>query len=314
MLTYVLLKFGRAVLVVWGAFTATYCLLYVLPASPAELFFPPDERDSIDPEVVAQINHMYGFDLPWWQQYLSRVWRALHFDFGTSISNGQEVSSAIGDVLPNTIQLALVGIALATIFAFGIAWFTTYVEWPWLRNAIATVPPLLVSLPGFLLALLILRVFSFQLGWFPPVGSEGFNTLILPAISLAIPVSGPIAQLLLRNFLTEHSSPYVLTAYSKGLRKGRVIRTEVLRNSSLPALTQVGIITGELLAGAVLIETIYSRAGLGRLMQQAVQVEDIPVVQGVVVFVALVFATVNFLVDIAYPLVDPRLRVIPERV
>lgn len=308
MARFVLLKLGRALVVVWGAFTASFILLYQLPASPIELLFTPEERADISPEAYAQIERQYGFDRPPFEQYLDRLWAALHLDFGASVQTGKPVVTAITEALPKTLALAGAALVLAAVFALAIAWVATYLESPWLRNTLASVPPLLVSFPSFLLGLILIRIFSFQLGWFPPISHGGFHALVLPAVALAIPVSGPIAQLLLRNFTTEYGSAYVATAFAKGLRKGRVIRGDVLRNASLPALTQAGIIVGELLAGAVITETIFSRAGVGRLTEQAVRAQDVPVVQGVVMFVAVCFVSVNFLVDITYPLIDPRLK------
>lgn len=314
MLRYVLLKLGRGLVVVWGAFTASFILLYQMPASPIELLFAPDERATIDPEAFQQMEEAYGFDQPVAAQYLSRLAAALRGDFGASVVSGRPALDAIWEALPNTVALALAALVLASVLALALAWLATYAEMTWLRNLLASVPPLLVSFPSFLLGLIIIKVFSFQLGWLPPVSSGGLEGLVLPAVALAIPVAGPIAQLLLRNFQTEYGSPYVLTAYSKGLRKGRVLNTEVLRNASLPALTQAGLIVGELLAGAVITETIFSRSGIGRLTEQAVRAQDVPIVQAVVMFVAVCFVTVNFVVDVLYPLIDPRLRAVPERV
>ncbi|WP_214105788.1 ABC transporter permease [Acrocarpospora catenulata] len=313
-MTYALLKLGRALIVVWGAFTASFILLYLMPASPIELLFPPNERASIDPQAFKEMERAYGFDRPTWEQYLDRLLAGLHGDFGTSVGTGKPVIEAIGEALPNTVILAAAALVLASLFALSVAWVATYLESAWLRNLISSVPPLLVSFPSFLLGLIIIKIFSFQLGWFPPISGDGLRGLVLPAAALAIPVSGPIAQLLLRNFQTEYSSPYVLTSYSKGLRKGQVLNTEVLRNASLPALTQGGIIVGELLAGAVITETIFSRAGIGRLTEEAVRAQDVPVVQGIVMLVAVCFVTVNFIVDVSYPLVDPRLKAIPKGV
>ncbi|GAA0997710.1 ABC transporter permease [Acrocarpospora macrocephala] len=313
-MNYALLKLGRALIVVWGAFTASFILLYLMPASPIELLFPPNERASIDPQAFKEMEHAYGFDRPAWQQYVDRLLAALHGDFGTSVGTGQPVIKAIGEALPNTVILAACALVLASLFALSIAWVATYLESARLRNLISSVPPLLVSFPSFLLGLIIIKVFSFQLGWFPPISGEGLRGLVLPAVALAIPVSGPIAQLLLRNFQTEYASPYVLTSYSKGTRKGKVLNTEVLRNASLPALTQGGIIVGELLAGAVITETIFSRAGIGRLTEDAVRAQDVPIVQGIVMLVAVCFVTVNFIVDVSYPLVDPRLKAVSKGV
>jgi peptide/nickel transport system permease protein len=314
MVRYSLLKVGRALIVIWGAFTASYILLYRLPASPIELMFPPEERVNIDPAAFEQIKRQYGFDKSPFAQYLDRLWAALHGDFGASVTTGKPVSTAITEALPRTVVLAFSALVLASLIAIGVAWLATYVESNWLRNLIASVPPLLVSFPSFLLGLIIIRVFSFQLGWFPPISGDGLRALVLPAFALAIPVSGPIAQLLLRNFSTAYGSPYVSTSFSKGLRKGKVINAEVFRNASLPALTQAGIAVGELLANAVITETIFSRAGIGRLTEQAVRAQDVPTVQGVVMFVAVCFVTVNLLVDVAYPLMDPRLKAVPEGV
>lgn len=173
-------------------------------------------------------------------QYLDRLWAALHLDFGgASVQNGKPVATAIAEALPKTIVLAVAALILAALIALAVAWVATYLESPpWLRNVIAGLPPLLVSFPSFLLGLIIIRVFSFQLGWFPPISRDGLHGVVLPAFALAIPVAGPIAQLLLRNFTTEYGSPYVLTSFSKGLRKARVLNGDVLRNASLPALTQ----------------------------------------------------------------------------
>ncbi|HLS76327.1 MAG TPA: ABC transporter permease [Nocardia sp.] len=310
---YVLLKLGRALIVVWGAFTASFVLLYVLPASPIELLFPPDERAGIDPRAFAEMERAYGFDKPAWQQYLDRLLAALRGDFGVSVTSGQPVVAAIGDALPRTVVLAVSALVPAAVFALVIAWVATYLGSARLREAVASLPPLLVSFPSFLLGLIIIKIFSFELGWFPPISGTGIDGLVLPAVALAIPVAGPIAQLLLRNFQLEYAAPYVLTSYGKGLRKGAVLNIDVLRNASLPALTQGGIVVGELLAGAVITETVFSRAGVGRLTEEAVRAQDIPLVQGIVVFVALCFVTVNFLVDISYPLLDPRLRAVEER-
>jgi peptide/nickel transport system permease protein len=313
MLRYVLLKLGRALIVVWGAFTVSFILLYTLPASPVELLFPPDERDNISPQAFAKVAQEYGFNQPVIVQYFHRLVDALHGNFGYSVVNGQPVLSAITQVLPSTIELAGAALLLAVAFSLAIAWAATFADHPWLRNLIATIPPLLVSVPNFLIGLVILEIFSFQLGWFPPINGAGLSGLVMPAVTLSIPIAGPIAQLLVRNFTIEYGSPYVLTSFSKGLRKGTVLKTEVLRNASLPALTQAGIVVGELLAGAVITETIFSRPGVGRLTESAVSAQDVPVVQGVVMLVAVFFVTVNFIVDVVYPLIDPRLRAIPER-
>lgn len=305
---YVLLKVGRALFVVWAAFTATFVLLYLLPASPIELLFPPEERTAVPPEVYAQVTAQYGFDQPAIVQYLQRLGAALVGDLGTSVQTGKPVLQAIGEVFPNTVQLALSALLVAVLMAFVVAVIATHTRSEWLRNAVESIPPLFVSTPNFLIGLILIHLFAFRLGWFPSLGGEGLAGIVLPTLTLAIPVAGPIAQLLVKNFQTEFRSPHVLTALGKGLGRGQIIGGEVFKNASLPGLTMAGIVAGELLAGAVLTETIFSRGGLGRLTEIAVRNQDIPVVQGVVIVVAALFAVVNLLVDLTYPLLDPRLK------
>ena len=292
----------------WAAFTLTFVLLYVLPASPVDLLFNPAELNTVSDETKADVARMYGFDKPVPLQYLDRLAHAATGDFGASIQTGERVTDAIGDVLPSTLLLSVGALLLATAMAFGIAVVAASTRSPWLRDLVESLPPASVSVPVFLLGILVIHLFSFRLGWFPSFGDAGWRGLVLPLVTLAIPVSGPIAQLLVRSFDTELSSPYVTTSYAKGATRGWVILRDVARNASLPALTIAGITFGNLIAGAVIIETIFSRTGLGRLTQVAINGKDVPLVQGIVVLVAATFAAINLFVDVIYPLLDPRLK------
>jgi len=305
---YLLLRTGRAAFVVWAAFTVTFVLLYVLPADPVDLLFDPAERNTISPETRAQIAAQYGFDQPVVVQYLDRLVHAVRLDFGTSVQSGMRVTDAIGGVLPATLVLSVGALVLAVLLAFGIALAASSTRHAWLRDVLETLPPATVSVPVFLLGILVIQVFSFRLGWFPSFGDGGLDSLVLPLVTLAIPVSGPIAQLLVRSFADELASPYVTTSWAKGATRPWVIVRDVARNASLPALTIAGITFGNLVAGALIIETIFSRTGLGRLTQVAINTKDVPLVQGIVVLVALTFAVVNLVVDVLYPLLDPRLK------
>ncbi|GIG19985.1 ABC transporter permease [Cellulomonas chitinilytica] len=308
MTRYLLLKVGRALFVVWAAFTLTFVLLYVLPANPEDLMFDPSEINTVSDETKASVAAMYGFDKPVPLQYLDRLGHALTGDFGNSVHNGQRVSDAIGEVLPATIVLSVAALLLAVVIAFGIAVVATTTRVPFVRALVEALPPASVSVPVFLLGIVVIHVFSFRLGWFPSFGDAGWRGLVLPLVTLAIPVSGPIAQLLVRSFETELASPYVTTSTAKGATRGWIVVRDVARNASLPALTIAGVTFGHLIAGAVIIETIFSRTGLGRLTQVAINSKDVPLVQGVVVLVALTFAVINLVVDVVYPLLDPRLR------
>ena len=308
MLRYVALKIGRAVFVVWAAFTLTFVLLFVLPANPVDLLFDPAEINSIPPEVRRQVADNYGFNKPVILQYLDRLGHALTGDFGSSVQSGRPVTAAILDVLPETLLLASGALVLALLASFAIALAATSTRREWVRNLVEALPSGAVSVPVFLSGILILQVFSFKLGWFPAFGETGPKSIVLPLITLAIPVSGPIAQLLVRSFATEFHSGYVTTSWAKGATRSGIIIRDVLRNASLPALTIAGITFGNLIAGSVIIETVFARKGIGRLTQNAINTLDVPLVAGIVVLVAACFALINLIVDLIYPLLDPRLR------
>jgi peptide/nickel transport system permease protein len=307
-LRYLALKTGRALFVVWAAFTLTFVLLFVLPADPVDLLFDPAEVNTVPPEVREQVAASYGFDRPLILQYLARLGHALSGDFGTSVQSGRPVVATILDVLPSTLLLAAGALALALAIAFVIALAATSARRAWLRDLLEALPSGAVSVPVFLSGILMLQIFSFRLGWFPAFGDTGARSLVLPLITLAIPVSGPIAQLLVRSFATEFRSGYVTTSWAKGATRGGIIVRDVFRNAGLPALTIAGITFGNLIAGSVITETVFARQGVGRMTQAAINTLDVPLVQGTVVLVAAGFALINLIVDLIYPLLDPRLR------
>ncbi|WP_433634741.1 ABC transporter permease [Nocardia sp. CA-120079] len=308
MVRYVFAKFGQAVFVVWGAYTVTFVLLYVLPYDAVDLLFDPNQGDLVTEQDKQHARVYYGLDHNLIGQYLHRLFDAAHGDFGASTRTGQQVWPLILSVLPQTALLAGFALILAVLIALAVALTAGYTRTRWLANLVATLPAAGVSVPVFLVGLAVLQVFSFQLGWFPPIGNDGFAALVLPAVTLAIPVSAPIAQLLIKNFDAGLRAGYVTVSIAKGATRLWVLVRDVLKNAGLPALTIAGVTFGNLLAGAVIVETVFSRSGLGRLTETAVRTQDVPLVQAVVVFAAIVFVTVNFVVDLIYPLLDPRLR------
>ncbi|WP_329410037.1 ABC transporter permease [Nocardia vinacea] len=308
MARYVLAKLGQAIFVVWGAYTVTFVLLYVLPYDAVDLLFDPNQGDLVTEQDKQNARVYYGLDHNLIGQYLHRLLDAAHGDFGASTRTGEQVWPLILSVLPQTALLAGFALVLAVLIAFAVALTAGYTRTRWLADLVATLPAAGVSVPVFLVGLAVLQVFSFQLGWFPPIGNDGFAALVLPAVTLAIPVSAPIGQLLIKNFDAGLRAGYVTVSLAKGATRLWVLVRDVLKNAGLPAMTIAGVTFGNLLAGAVIVETIFSRSGLGRLTETAVRTQDVPLVQAVVVFAAIVFVTVNFLVDLVYPLLDPRLR------
>jgi peptide/nickel transport system permease protein len=176
-----------------------------------------------------------------------------------------------------------------------------------------SLPTLGVSLPTFWVGLMLIQVVSFQWELLPALGNEGVRGLVLPAITLALPTGAVIGQILARSLLATLADPYIETATAKGAGRVRIHLRHALPNAAIPALTMVGVLAGNLLAGSVVIETVFSRSGIGRITVAAVSTQDLPVVQGVVVLGALVFVTANLIVDLLYPLLDPRIVVAGKR-
>jgi peptide/nickel transport system permease protein len=213
----------------------------------------------------------------------------------------------IGDALEPTAALALLALALAVPAGILLAVVIAVTGRRWLRELLLTVPPIAQSLPTFWVGLLLMQIFAFGLGVVPASGSALAAT-ILPAIALAIPAAALLTQTLAVGLLGEASQPYAVAASARGYRPWRIVTRHTLHNAIAPALSMTGMLIGWLLAGAVIVETVYARDGLGRLVQHAVSIQDLPVLQGVVIFSTLVFLIVSAVVDLVQAIVDPRMR------
>lgn len=306
---YLLGRLLQALLVLWGAYTVAYFILYLLPSDPLSIMLSASgqEADSLSPQDLAKAKAFYGLDKGIFQQYFHLLWNILHGDFGQSLSLNQPVASLLAERLPQTLALAGLAVVLSLLGGVGLAYLAAYVRWLPLRLLLARLPALGYSIPVFWMGLLLIQLFAFSLNWLPATGSRGFASLVLPAVTLAIPSAAIYAQVLLRSFLDVWGEPYIVTALAKGLSRAQVQWRHVLRNAALPILTLFGLQVGNTVSGAVLVETVFSRAGVGRLAQQAVLRQDIPVVLAVVSVSAAAFVLVNLLVDLLYPVFDPRI-------
>lgn len=304
---YLLGRLAQAVIVLWAAYTVAFVILYALPGDPAALIASGGDptNSTATPEQIAELRHRYGFDQPVIIQYLHHLAALLAGDLGTSPRTGP-VAASIAHALPATAQIAGLGIALSIVVGGGWALLATYVRVGWLRQLMLALPPLGVSVPSFWAALLLLQVFSFRLGLFPAFGNDGFISLVLPSVTLAILGTAVIAQVFGRGLRAQETEAYIDTATAKGAGRARVHLRHAARNAALPSLTITGILVGNFLGGAVVTETVFSRTGLGQLTAQAVTQQDIPLVLGVVVLGAATVVTCTLIVDLIYPLLDPR--------
>jgi peptide/nickel transport system permease protein len=307
MLKYLSGRTGQALLVLWAAFTLSFILLQVLPGDAILIKFQNPDM-GLSPDQIADMRAAYGADVPLWQQYLHTLGNFLRGDLGYSIQNGVPVSALLAANLPATLQLAVLGFTLALLLALVIAFVSNLIGFGWLKSALQSLPALFVSVPTFWLGIVLIQIFSFQLKLVPIINPGEWVGLLLPIATLAIPISAPLAQILIRSIDSVQTQPFVAVARAKGASRSGVLWRHVARNAMLPVLTIAGILFGELIAGALITETVFGRSGLGQLTQQAVVNQDVAVLQAVVMISAAAFVFLNLLVDLLFPLLDPRLK------
>lgn len=307
MKSYLMQRLGQALLVLWAAFTVSFVLLQVLPGDAILIKFQNPDL-GLSPDQIAEIRLAYGADSPLWQQYLHTLAAMLHGDYGYSVQAGVPVSELLASNFPDTLRLALPGFLLAVVIAVLLSFISNLVGFRWLKNALQSLPSLFISIPTFWLGIALIQLFSFQLGWIPVINPDPWQGLILPMITLAIPISAPLAQILIRSIDQVQTQPFVAVARAKGARYSGVLWRHVALNALLPVLTVAGLLLGELIAGALITETVFGLSGLGQLTQQAVNNQDVAVLQAIVMISAFGFVTINLLVDLLTPLLDPRLQ------
>lgn len=294
-----------AAAVLLGAATAAFAALQLIPGDPVAVLLGPATTAS--PAVRAEIAQQYGFDKPLPVQYADFLSRLLHGNLGQSYQLQRPVSGLIAQQLGPTAQLALaatvLALALAVLSAVGTAG-----RRPALRGLAVTAELLAVSIPPYWSGILLLTAFSFQLQLFPVAGAEGFGALVLPAVTLALPLAGVLGQVLREGLEAALNEPFAVTARARGISPTALRLRHALKHAAAPLLTLTGWLTGSLFGGAVVVETVFGRPGIGTLTVQAVTDKDMPLVTGIVLLSAAVFVTVSLLLDLAHPLLDPRLR------
>jgi peptide/nickel transport system permease protein len=314
MTRYVLGRLAQAVGVLWAAYTIAFVILYVLPSDPVSLQLDAGgiQAKDLSPEQLHDLKATYGLDRPVWSQYLHALANALHLDFGQSTAQHVSVGQLLSQRAGSTALLSVVALLLMLVFGAGLAIAATYARWQPLRIVLSRLPAVGVSLPTFFVGLLLIQVFAFQLGWFPATGDDGWKSVVLPAVTLAVPYSAILAQVLIRSLSDVWEQPHVTTAEAKGLTRWQIQMRHVFRNGALPAATLLGLLVGYTIANAVVVETVFSRNGIGQLAQQSVLAQDTPVVLAVVAIAAAAFVLVNLVVDLLYSFLDPRVVTTPR--
>ena len=304
---YIVSRILQAIVVLWAAFTLSFILLQLMPGDAVFIKFMGADY-VLTPEQLAHIRAAYGADTPPLQQYAGSLLNMLSGDLGYSIDAGVPVAALLADNIWPTMRLAGLAFLAAAFLSFLLAFLSYFAPFAWLRRALTALPSLFVAVPAFWLGIMLIQIFSFRLGLIPVINPGPWKGLILPVATLAVPISAPIAQILIRNIDEVMTRPFVAAARAKGASLGWVFSRHVLGNALLPVLTIAGMLFGELLAGAVVTETVFGLNGIGRLTEAAVATLDVAVLQAVVLLSATCFVVINLLVDLLYPVLDPRLR------
>ncbi len=312
MLPYLLRRLASMVPVLLVVSVVVFSLIHLTPGDPVAIML----REEADPATAAALRTALGLDRPLPIQYLTWLGRVARGELGRSIRTNQPVSQAILERLPVTLTLAAAATLLALLVALP-AGIVSAVRRNSLADVAGTVAALSgVSLPNFWLAILLIFVFSVTLGWLPPLGWVsplrdpwgGLRSLVLPAVTLGTAMAAVVMRMTRSSLLEVLQLDFVRTARAKGLREGGVLLRHALRNALIPVVTVVGLQAGALLGGAIITETVFALPGVGRLLVDAIFQRDFPLVQGVVLFLALNFLVINLAVDLAYAVLDPRIR------
>ncbi len=303
LLRWLIRRVSLGLVVVLGAATLAFAALNLVPGDPVVVMLGGTTPSQ---EVLAQTRHDLGYDRPVLVQYGYYLGHLLTGDLGQSFQLHQSVADVIGSQLWPTVELAVAGFALALAGALLLAFAGT--GHPLLRRVCGGLELLMISAPGFWVGVLLLSLFSFRLHLFPVVSGSSPAGLVLPAVTLALGLTGTFAQVMREGLDRALEEPFTLSSRARGSTETTVRLRHALRHALLPVITLSGWVVGALLGGSVLVESIFSRQGIGRIMAAAISGRDLPVVMGIAVVSAVAFTVANLLVDLLYRVVDPRLR------
>ncbi|APX32570.1 ABC transporter permease [Brachybacterium sp. P6-10-X1] len=298
-------QLGSSLLLLWAVATIVFFLQHMVPGDPA-LAILGGASANPPPETVQAVREQYGFDDPLLVQYAAFLGGLVQLDLGESYTMKEPVVTVIGAQIVPTLQLTAAALVVAWVLALALTLLTA--GRPGIVGRLGSgIEVVLAALPHFWLGVLLLVVFAVVLGWLPVVDGGPLG-MILPSLTLGVPLGGFLAQVTRDEFEAAQRQPFVLSALSRGAGRADVRWRHVLRHAALPGIALSGWGLGSLISGAVVVEVIFSRQGIGQVLVSAVTSQDLPLVVGVTLVVALVYVVANILTDLAYVAVDPRLR------
>jgi peptide/nickel transport system permease protein len=290
--------------VVLGVATLVFSLIHLVPGDPVQAML----GETASPAEMAELRGRLGLDRPLLVQYGRFLKGLATADLGTSLRTNQPVAAAIAERLPATFELAFAAMALAIVFAMPLGLIAAVRAGTLVDHTATTLALVGISMPNFWLGPILAIVFSVTLGWFPVSGRGTLAHLVLPAITLAAPLSAVLARMTRASVIEELRELYVLAARARGVSRLRAVLRHAFRNSLIPIVTVLGLQFGAVLTGAVITETIFAWPGVGRLLIQSIGFRDYPLVQGCILLIAVTYVSMNLLTDLAYGFLDPRIR------
>lgn len=301
----ILLKIFTAFVSIFGSLFLVFFINYLLPGDPVLSLLDPSTATA---EAVANLRKELGLDQPLYVQFIEYFSDFLHGNFGQSIVNSEPVLPKILSQFPATFALTLTSAILSIVIGVTFGVLSAIYQNSWIDIIARLIGLFGISMPTFWSGILLILMFSVQLNWLPAMGSDNWKTLVLPSLSLGFVGAGFIIRLVRNSMLEIIHEPFIVTLRAKGLSERVIMYRHALRNALIPAITVIGLNIGEMMAGTVVIETVFSRQGIGRIVADAIMAKDLPVIQGVVFFSAIIYILVNLLVDLSYSMIDPRVR------
>jgi len=304
MLRYLVRRLLLTIPVLLGVATLVFALIHLVPGDPAQSML----GEGASQEDVANLRHSLGLDRPLFAQYRSFLGGALRGDLGSSFRYGTPVTREIRDRLFRTMELALAAMAVAILIALPLGILAAVFRGTAVDYAAMTVALAGISMPNFWLGPLLAILFAVKLGWLPVAGTGSLAHLVLPAVTLGAALAAILARMTRASVLEELRELYVLAARARGLSRARAVLRHAFRNSLIPVVTIIGLQFGAVLTGTIITETIFAWPGVGRLLVQAINFRDYPLVQGCILFISVTYVLMNLVTDLTYGLLDPRIR------
>jgi ABC-type dipeptide/oligopeptide/nickel transport system permease component len=288
-----------------GVSIAVFMLVHLLPGDPVDVML---QGTAATFEQKARMRHQLGLDRPLVEQYASFISRAVRGDFGRSIRTQSVVLQEIRGAFPDTLKLTIAGMAVAIAVGFPLGILAALKLRTWLDSGAMIFALFGVAMPNYLIGILLIYLFAIELHWLPATGQGSFDSLLMPAVALGWGYAAIIARLVRANLAEVMRREFVLTARAKGLAGGPVVYRHALKNALIPVVTMLGLQFGNMLSGAVVVEALFARRGIGNLLVHGILSRDFPMVQAIVLILSAVYVLVNLLVDLSYGLLDPRIR------